>query len=67
MVEGSAALAAAGDHSPGELARRVASPGGMTQKGLDVLDERGALEALVTRALAATRDRGRELAKAARY
>lgn len=62
MVEGAAALAAASPHSPGELARRVASPGGTTQRGLDVLDQDDALQALVTRCLAATRDRERELA-----
>lgn len=66
MVAGAAALAEGGNRSPGELARRVASPGGMTQRGLDVLDEGGALEALVTRCLAAARDRGRELAADAR-
>lgn len=66
MVEGAAALAAASEHSPAELAKRVASPGGMTQKGLDVLDEGDALPTLLTRCLAATRDRGREMAKAAR-
>src|SRR5690606_14875623 len=37
-VEGAAALAAASPHDPGELARRVASPGGTTQAGLDALD-----------------------------
>ncbi len=62
MVNGAAALAAASPHAPGELARRVASPGGTTQRGLDVLDENSALQALVTRCLAATRDRERELA-----
>ncbi len=62
MVAGAAALAAASPHSPGELARRVASPGGTTQRGLDVLDENEALQALVTRCLEATRDRERELA-----
>lgn len=61
MVEGASALAAASGHAPGALAHRVASPGGMTQKGLDVLDENQALEALVTRCLAAARDRSREL------
>lgn len=66
MVEGAGALAAASPHAPAELAGRVASPGGMTQKGLDVLDENRALEALVTRCLAATRDRARELGAAAR-
>ncbi len=66
MVAGAGALAAASEHSPADLARRVASPGGMTQKGLDVLDDGAALQALVTRCLAATRDRGREMAAAAR-
>lgn len=66
MVAGAGALAAASDYSPAELARRVASPGGMTQKGLDVLDDGAALQALLTRCLAATRDRGSEMAAAAR-
>lgn len=66
MVAGAGALAAASEHSPAELAARVASPGGMTQKGLDVLDEEGALETLITRCLAAARDRGREMAETAR-
>ncbi|MBL8656010.1 MAG: NAD(P)-binding domain-containing protein [Altererythrobacter sp.] len=61
MVAGAALLAADSPYAPGELARRVASPGGTTQKGLDVLDEGAALQQLVTRCLAATRDRGREL------
>ena len=66
MVEGAGALAAASEHSPADLARRVASPGGMTQKGLDVLDDGKALETLVTRCLTAARDRGQEMAAAAR-
>ncbi len=66
MVVGAAELAAASPHAPGELARRVASPGGMTQKGLDVLDEGGALADLVTETLRAARDRGREMADEAR-
>jgi pyrroline-5-carboxylate reductase len=66
MVEGAAALASASPNSPGELARRVASPGGMTQKGLDVLDADQALVRLVTETLRAARDRGREMAQAAR-
>ncbi|MCT2560170.1 pyrroline-5-carboxylate reductase [Tsuneonella sp. YG55] len=66
MVEGASALAAASPHSPGELARKVASPGGMTQQGLDVLDEGEALTRLVTETLRAARDRGREMAAAAR-
>nr|WP_240048814.1 pyrroline-5-carboxylate reductase dimerization domain-containing protein [Parerythrobacter lutipelagi] len=66
MVEGAAALAAASPHSPRELARRVASPGGMTQKGLDVLDEGDGLSALVKQCLKAARDRGAEMAAEAR-
>ncbi len=66
MVEGAAALAAASDESPGRLADRVASPGGMTRKGLDVLDRDQALVALLTETLRATRDRGAELAAEAR-
>ena len=66
MVEGAAALAANSPHSLADLARRVASPGGMTQKGLDVLDNGQALGTLVTRCLAAARDRGREMAGEAR-
>lgn len=66
MVEGAAALAAGSPHSPGELARRVASPGGTTQAGLDVLDADAALARLVQATLAAARDRGAEIARAAR-
>lgn len=66
MVEGAAMLAAASDRSPAQLARRVASPGGMTQCGLDVLDGDKALESLLERCLRVTRDRGAELGRAAR-
>ena len=66
MVEGAGALAAASDVSPGELARRVASPGGTTEAGLKVLDDGDALRALVLETLDASRRRGRELAEAAR-
>lgn len=66
MVEGAGALAAASPLSPADLARKVASPGGMTQKGLDVLDEGEALTRLLTETLRAARDRGREMAAAAR-
>ena len=65
-VDGAAALAAASPHSPGELARRVASPGGMTQEGLDVLDRDDALVALLAETLRAARDRGAQLAEEAR-
>ena len=66
MVEGAAALAAASEHDPAELARRVASPGGMTQRGYDVLDADHALINLLRETLQAARDRGAEMARAAR-
>jgi pyrroline-5-carboxylate reductase len=65
-VEGAAALAAASPHDPGELARRVASPGGVTQAGLDALDEGGSLRALLEKTLRAARDRSAEMATQAR-
>jgi pyrroline-5-carboxylate reductase len=65
-VEGAALLAAASPHSPGELARRVASPGGTTQAGLDVLDAEGALARLVEATLKAAADRSAEMAREAR-
>ncbi|WP_088309549.1 pyrroline-5-carboxylate reductase family protein [Novosphingobium sp. B 225] len=65
-VEGAAQLAAASEHSPAELARRVASPGGSTQKGLDVLDADQALLRLIEATLRASRDRNAEMAAAAR-
>lgn len=65
-VEGAALLAAASPHSPGELARRVASPGGTTQAGLDVLDRDAALARLVAATLKAASDRSAEMARAAR-
>lgn len=65
-VEGAALLAAASPHSPGELARRVASPGGTTQAGLDVLDADEALALLVMATLQAASDRSAEMAAEAR-
>lgn len=64
-VEGAAALAAASDASPATLADRVASPGGMTREGLNVLDEGGALRRLLMATLAATRDKGAALSRGA--
>lgn len=66
MVEGAALLAAASPHSPAELARRVASPGGTTQAGLDVLDAGRVLADVVEHTLRAARDRSAEMARTAR-
>lgn len=66
MVEGSAALAAASAHGPGELADRVASPGGVTRRGLDVLDADQRMARLAEDTLRAARDRSAEMARAAR-
>jgi pyrroline-5-carboxylate reductase len=65
-VEGSGLLAAASDASPAELADRVASKGGSTRKGLDVLDQSGALVGLLTDTLAAAEARNAEMAAASR-
>jgi pyrroline-5-carboxylate reductase len=64
-VEGAALLAAASPHSPGELARRVASPGGTTQAGLDVLDS-GRLARLISATLQAASERSAQMAREAR-
>jgi pyrroline-5-carboxylate reductase len=65
-VAGAAQTMLASPQSPTALADAVASPGGMTQAGLDVLDSDGRLVALLAETLRAARDRGRELAAAAR-
>lgn len=65
-VEGAALLASASPHAPGELARRVASPGGTTQAGLVVLDREAALRELVAATLKAAADRSAEMAREAR-
>lgn len=64
-VEGASALAASADASPGALADQVASPGGMTREGLNVLDADDALVKLLVETLRATRDRGAELSRGA--
>lgn len=66
MVEGAAMLAAASPESPAELARRVTSPGGTTAAGLAVMDDGGSFARIVAQVLQAARDRGVELAAAAR-
>jgi pyrroline-5-carboxylate reductase len=65
-VEGAGLLASASPHAPAELARRVASPGGTTQAGLDVLDEGQAMARLAEATLRAARDRSAEMAREAR-
>lgn len=65
MVEGASALAASASDSPGELARRVASPGGTTEAGLKALDAEGRLVALLTDTLRSARDRSVEMTQAA--
>ena len=66
MVEGAAMLAAASSDSPAELARRVTSPGGTTAAGLAVMDAGDEFARIVSEVLRAARDRGAELAAAAR-
>ena len=65
-VEGSAALATSSAVAPGVLADRVASKGGMTREGLDVMDADDRLNRLIADTLRAARDRGVELEKLAR-
>lgn len=65
-LEGSALMAAGADVPPATLADRVASPGGSTREGLDVLDRDDALVRLLTETLAASARRNSELAAAAR-
>ncbi len=63
MTEGAALLAASSPDAPGELADKVASPGGTTRAGLDVLDKDQALVGLVADTLRAARDRSAEMAR----
>lgn len=65
-VEGASALAAASHETPAQLADRVASPGGATRKGLDVLDHHDRLVLLMRQTLEAAVRRSREMAEAAR-
>jgi pyrroline-5-carboxylate reductase len=65
-VAGAGALAVASDEAPGPLADRVASPGGSTRRGLDVLDAPDALRALLRKTLEAAILRNREMAEVAR-
>jgi pyrroline-5-carboxylate reductase len=66
MVAGAAQTILESEESPAAMAAAVASPGGMTQAGLDVLDTDGRLAALMADTLRAARERGKELAASAR-
>lgn len=65
-VEGSGLLAAQADAPPAVLADRVASPGGSTRQGMNVLDKDDALKALLRDTLAASAKRTAEMAAEAR-
>lgn len=65
-VEGAGLLAAQASEPPATLADRVASPGGSTRRGLDVLDQQDALKRLLRETLAAATRRNAEMAAEAR-
>jgi pyrroline-5-carboxylate reductase len=65
-VLGTAWMAATTGESMDSVAKRVASPKGTTQAGLDILDLDGALDALVAATIDAAAERGAELAADAR-
>lgn len=61
-VTGAAELAAVSDDPPATLRANVTSPGGTTQKALEVLMANDGLQPLFDRAIAAAAERSRELA-----
>lgn len=65
-VLGTAWMAATTNEDPASIAKRVASPKGTTQAGLDVLDRDHVLDELIDVAIAAAAQRGAELAEEAR-
>lgn len=65
-LEGAGIMAAAAAETPATLADRVASPGGSTREGLNVLDANDALKGLLRDTLAAAARRNAEMAAAAR-
>jgi len=65
-VEGAAIAAAASDDTPGAMADKVASKGGSTREGLNVLDRDDALARLMAETLEAARRRNAEMAADAR-
>jgi pyrroline-5-carboxylate reductase len=64
-VQGAASLAAKSAYNPAQLADNVASPGGMTREGLNVMDSDGRINSLLLDILRAARDRGKALAEQA--
>ncbi len=66
MVEGAAELAAASPSDPGTLADQVASPNGVTRKGLDVMDADDRANNLLRDVLKAAMERNIEMAEEAR-
>lgn len=62
-VQGAASMAADASDSPALLADRVASPGGMTREGMNVLDADDRLLRLLIDTLTAARDRGEAMAR----
>ena len=65
-VDGAGAMAMIADAPPAVLADRVASPGGSTREGLNILDAGDALSKLMAETLTASERRNREMAAAAR-
>lgn len=63
---GAGEMLARSEQTPAEMAQAVASPGGVTQAGLAVLDRDDALVRLVAETLAAAARRNAEMADAAR-
>jgi pyrroline-5-carboxylate reductase len=59
-------MAATTGESMDSLAKRVASPKGTTQAGLDVLDRDAALDTLIAQTIEAAARRGAELAEEAK-
>ncbi|MEO7654737.1 MAG: pyrroline-5-carboxylate reductase dimerization domain-containing protein [Sphingomicrobium sp.] len=62
-VFGTTWMAAGSGEAMDSIATRVASPGGTTEAGLEVLDRDSVFEELIALAIAAARRRGKDLAK----
>ncbi|KGB55360.1 Pyrroline-5-carboxylate reductase [Sphingopyxis sp. LC81] len=65
-MAGSAAMLAGAGADPADMARRVASPGGVTLAGVEVLDEEDALTRLMGDTIAASAARNDEMTRAFR-